>query len=66
MDNRYRNVRMADNRDRNAQGIGAGAGRVVRMVLGLVVMLAAMIILLALARPYMVAELRDQVLGLLR
>ncbi len=65
MDNRYRSVRIADHPRRHAQGIGAGAGSMTRTVLGLIVALAAMIIILAFTKPYLVAELRDQLLGLL-
>jgi len=66
MDNRYRSVRIADNHRRDDQGIAAGAGGAAKALLGLVVALAAMVIILAFTKPYLVAELRDQALSLLR
>ena len=66
MDNRYRSVRMAEDHRRDAKGIGAGAGAIVRTIIGLTVAHAAMVIILSFTQPYLVAEMRDQILSLLR
>jgi hypothetical protein len=68
MSKRYHSgsVRMADDGRRGGKAMADDAGGMVKTVLGLIVALASMIIILAVFKPYLVAELRDQVLSLIR